>query len=99
MRNTAVEDPRICAIDGEYLITYSAYSRHGVRVGLAKTRDFNHIERISLITQTDCRNIVIFSEKLTGVMPVLTGLILKFHPGPYGSLILRIWFTGVMPKL
>jgi predicted GH43/DUF377 family glycosyl hydrolase len=35
-----VEDPRISCIDGEYLITYSAYSRHGVRIGLAKTRDF-----------------------------------------------------------
>ncbi|MCP4231477.1 MAG: hypothetical protein GY771_15195, partial [bacterium] len=35
-----VEDPRITFIDGEYLITYSAYSRHGVRIGLAKTKDF-----------------------------------------------------------
>ena len=34
-----VEDPRISCIDGDYLITYSAYSRHGVRIGLARTRD------------------------------------------------------------
>ena len=42
-----IEDPRICAIDGEYLITYSAYSRHGVRIGLAKTVDFRSVNRIA----------------------------------------------------
>jgi len=57
-----VEDPRICAMGGEYLITYSAYSRHGVRVALAKTRDFIRLERVSLITQADYRNVVIFPE-------------------------------------
>ena len=30
-----VEDPRICQIGDDYLITYSAYSQHGVRIGLA----------------------------------------------------------------
>src|ERR1700756_3443067 len=34
-----VEDPRVTSLDREYLITYSAYSRNGVRVALAKTRD------------------------------------------------------------
>jgi predicted GH43/DUF377 family glycosyl hydrolase len=61
-----VEDPRICCIDGEYLITYSAYSRHGVRIALAKTRDFQTVERVSLITQADMRNVVIFPEKFNG---------------------------------
>ncbi|MCK4706181.1 MAG: glycoside hydrolase family 130 protein [Gammaproteobacteria bacterium] len=61
-----VEDARICCIDGEYLITYSAYSRHGVRIALAKTRDFKTVERISLITQSDMRNVVIFPEKFNG---------------------------------
>ena len=58
-----VEDPRITFIDGEYLITYSAYSRFGVRIGLAKTKDFKKIERVSLITEADYRNVVIFPEK------------------------------------
>ncbi len=62
-----VEDPRIVFLDGEYLITYSAYSRHGVRVGLAKTRDFKSVERFSLITEADYRNIVIFPEKFNGL--------------------------------
>jgi len=61
-----VEDPRITCIDGEYYITYSAYSRHGVRIGLAKTKDFKSVERISLITEADYRNIVIFPEKING---------------------------------
>lgn len=61
-----VEDPRICCIDGEYFITYSAYSKNGVRIGLAKTKDFKSVERISLITQADYRNTVIFPEKIDG---------------------------------
>ena len=55
-----IEDPRIIFLDGEYLIIYSAYSRYGVRVGLAKTQDFKSIERFSLITEADYRNVVIF---------------------------------------
>ena len=62
-----VEDPRIIFIDGEYLITYSAYSRHGVRIGLAKTKDFKTVERYSLITEADYRNTVIFPEKFNGL--------------------------------
>lgn len=59
-----VEDPRLVLIDGAYLITYSAYSRHGVRIGLARTADFTAVERVSLITEADYRNVVIFPEKI-----------------------------------
>src|SRR5690554_1823547 len=62
-----VEDPRIAFVDGEYLITYSAYSSHGVRIGLAKTKDFRSVERFSLITEADYRNVVIFPEKFNGL--------------------------------
>ncbi|MBN2519685.1 MAG: glycoside hydrolase family 130 protein [Bacteroidales bacterium] len=62
-----VEDPRIIFMDGEYLITYSAYSRHGVRIGMAKTKDFKSVERFSLITEADYRNVVIFPEKFEGL--------------------------------
>ena len=61
-----VEDPRICSIDGVYYITYSAYSRFGVRIGLARTRDFKTVERISLISEPDMRNVVIFPETFNG---------------------------------
>jgi predicted GH43/DUF377 family glycosyl hydrolase len=61
-----VEDPRICRLDGDYLVTYSAYSKHGVRIGLAKTRDFETLERVALITQADLRNVVLFPAKFNG---------------------------------
>ena len=61
-----VEDLRICAMDDEYLLTYSAYSRHGVRIALARTTDFTSVERIALISQPDMRNVVIFPQKFDG---------------------------------
>jgi predicted GH43/DUF377 family glycosyl hydrolase len=61
-----VEDPRICFIDGDYLITYSAYSRYGVRIALAKTRNFQQLERMALISQADMRNVVIFPQTFDG---------------------------------
>lgn len=61
-----VEDLRICPVEGEYLLAYSAYSRFGVRVALARTRDFEEVERIALITEADYRNVVIFPEKFGG---------------------------------
>lgn len=62
-----VEDPRITPIEGAYYITYSAYSRHGVRIGLAKTNDFESVERVAFITQADYRNTVLFPEKINGL--------------------------------
>ncbi|WP_321475059.1 glycoside hydrolase family 130 protein [uncultured Paludibaculum sp.] len=62
-----VEDPRMSLVEGEYLITYSAYSRNGVRVALAKTTDFVQLERVSLITEADYRNVVIFPERFNGL--------------------------------
>lgn len=61
-----VEDPRICPLDDAYYITYSAYSRFGVRIGLARTYDFKTVERISLISEPDMRNVVIFPETFDG---------------------------------
>ena len=61
-----VEDLRINRVEDEYLLTYSAYSRHGVRIAIARTKDFKGIERIALITQADLRNVVIFPVKFAG---------------------------------
>jgi len=61
-----VEDPRICPLDGQYYITYSAYSRHGVRIALTRTDDFKQIERMAFITQCDYRNVVLFPQKFGG---------------------------------
>jgi len=61
-----VEDPRITCIEGVHYITYSAYSRHGVRIGLARTSDFVKVERMAFITECDYRNTVLFPEKING---------------------------------
>ena len=61
-----VEDPRITKIENKFYITYSAYSRYGVRIGLAVTEDFMSIDRLSMITQSDYRNVVLFPEKIKG---------------------------------
>ncbi len=61
-----VEDPRITPLEGVYYITYSAYSKHGVRIGLARTEDFESVERFAFITQADYRNTVIFPEQING---------------------------------
>ncbi|MGD9200868.1 MAG: glycoside hydrolase family 130 protein [Chitinispirillia bacterium] len=61
-----VEDCRICEIGKEYFLTYSAYSRHGVRIALAGTDDFKSVKRLAFITQTDYRNVVLFPEKFNG---------------------------------
>ena len=61
-----VEDPRITSIEGAYYITYSAYSANGVRIGLAKTTDFESVKKVGFITQADYRNTVLFPEKING---------------------------------
>ena len=37
-----------------------------MRLGLARTRDFKTVERVSLISQADMRNVVIFPETFSG---------------------------------
>jgi predicted GH43/DUF377 family glycosyl hydrolase len=54
-----VEDPRITLLDGWHIITYSAYSRSGVRIALARMKDFSHVEKVAIITQADHRNVVL----------------------------------------
>jgi predicted GH43/DUF377 family glycosyl hydrolase len=61
-----VEDVRINKVEDRYLLTYSAYSRHGVRIGLAETNDFTSVKRLGFITEADYRNVVIFPEKING---------------------------------
>lgn len=61
-----VEDVRICAMEGRYYLTYSAYSKHGVRIMLAVTDDFRTLEKLSLITEADYRNVVIFPATFGG---------------------------------
>jgi len=61
-----VEDLRINPVENNYYLTYSAYSRNGVRIILAQTEDFETINRIAPISQPDMRNVVLFPEKIDG---------------------------------
>lgn len=63
---SGVEDLRINPLENTFYLTYSAYSRYGVRIMLAKTDDFESIERVALISQADMRNLVLFPEKVAG---------------------------------
>lgn len=61
-----IEDPRITQIEAEYYITYTAFGPHGPRVGIGRTRDFVHFERICLATEVDNKDAVLFPEKFGG---------------------------------
>ena len=61
-----VEDPRITLIDGTYYICYTAYGPFGVRVGIGSTSDFVTFERISLATEVDNKDAVLFPERING---------------------------------
>jgi predicted GH43/DUF377 family glycosyl hydrolase len=61
-----VEDPRITLLEGNYYIVYTANSGHGCRLMLAKTKDFQSIERIALISEPDNKNGALFSKKIAG---------------------------------
>ena len=61
-----VEDPRITCIEDTYYITYTAYGPYGPRVGIGATKDFVTFERISLATETNNKDAVLFPEKIAG---------------------------------
>ncbi len=61
-----IEDPRIVQIDGEYLVTYSAISRHGVTSNLLVTRDFKSFDYRGQLFVPDNKDICIFPEKVNG---------------------------------
>ncbi len=63
---SGVEDARITYLEDTYYIIYTANSRHGCRLVLAKTDDFKTIERIALISAPDNKNAALFSKKIDG---------------------------------
>lgn len=67
------EDARVVYLPDEqaYYITYIAYSPSGVTAGLARTSDFQKIERVGLILSPGNRDVVLFSSKFGGKYAVL----------------------------
>lgn len=61
-------DPRITCIDGEYILMFAVHNkRYGVRIGIARTKDFSSLEWIGFGSQVDNRNAVLFPEKINGL--------------------------------
>jgi predicted GH43/DUF377 family glycosyl hydrolase len=61
-----IEDPRITQIGDRYYITYTAFGPYGPRVGIGYTKDFVDFERVSLATEVDNKDAVLFPEKIGG---------------------------------
>ncbi len=61
-----IEDPRITEIEGVFYILYTAFSSHGPRLALAKTRDFRKFERIALVSQPENKDGVLFPRTFNG---------------------------------
>jgi predicted GH43/DUF377 family glycosyl hydrolase len=66
------EDPRITKLDGQFYITYTAFSRRGPRIAMASTNDFRHFEKYGYVgpdlNDKDC---VIFPERIDGKITLL----------------------------
>ena len=64
--SVGIRDPRITPLNGEYFITCVADGDHGMRVALARTRDFKSVERLGYLSQVDVKNGVMFPRKIDG---------------------------------
>lgn len=63
-----IEDPRItyCEELKEFLITYTAFSRGGPLVALAKTKDFVNFERLGPVMPPDDKDAAMFPVRIDG---------------------------------
>lgn len=59
-------DPRLVLIENELYMCFAIDTKHGIRGGIAKTKDLHHFEVLSL-TLPDNRNLVLFPEKVNGM--------------------------------
>ena len=62
-----LEDPRMTCLEGTYFILYTAVSRYGHRIALARTDDFHAFQRIALISEAGNKDGVLFPEKIGGL--------------------------------
>lgn len=63
-----IEDPRITRMEEEdtYYITYTAYSHFAPRLAIAKTKDFQNFERVSLASEPENKDGVLLPKKIKG---------------------------------
>jgi beta-1,4-mannooligosaccharide/beta-1,4-mannosyl-N-acetylglucosamine phosphorylase len=82
-----VEDPRITRMGDTFYVTYTAYGPFGPRVGIGRTQDFVSFERISLATEVDNKDAILFPEKIDGSYAMID------RPGGMGGQVGTIWIT------
>jgi beta-1,2-mannobiose phosphorylase / 1,2-beta-oligomannan phosphorylase len=61
-----VEDPRVTALDGAFLVNYTAVSSAGIATALAVTRDFVEFDRKGIIFPPNNRDAAIFPARIAG---------------------------------
>ena len=61
-----VLDARVTFLEGMYYIMYNSLGEHGFRLALVRTKDFNSIERVGLISEPDTKSGALFPSKLKG---------------------------------
>lgn len=66
VEESGVEDPRITYLEGWFYITYVGYSRYGALPLIARTQDFEHFERISILSLPSNKDVVLFPQKFNG---------------------------------
>lgn len=80
-----IEDPRITYLEGAYYVMYTAYSRYGARLALARTSDFKNFERIGLISQPENKDGCLFPRRIKGRYVRLDR--------PYGGGVGNMWIS------
>lgn len=66
VEESGIEDPRVTCLEGSYYITYVGFSRYGAVPLLARTEDFEHYERVSILGLPDNKDVVLFPERIGG---------------------------------
>ncbi len=61
-----IEDPRITELDGKYYVVYTAYSKYGACLAIARTEDFKGFERLGIISEPENKDGVLFPRKIGG---------------------------------
>ncbi|MEY3194721.1 MAG: hypothetical protein RIQ78_818 [Bacteroidota bacterium] len=61
-----IEDCRVSLIEGVYHLTYTQVSENGVGVGLIRTRDWVHFDRVGMILPPHNKDCCLFEEKING---------------------------------
>ena len=82
---SGIEDPRVTLLDGVYYIMYTALSRYGHYIALARTEDFRTFERMGVVSDPDNKDGVLFPRKIDGLYARLDR--------PYGNDVGRVWIS------